>query len=141
MSGIDAGTTYVLINAVNLSDHCTQAPGVEQSLEEQDVTVFGNTIRTMQATLDASPEMAFVFIQDFASGKVHATIQPLFTGRTEFAVALRPTNGAISTTNPEFQFTARVTKYNLIDASQPGGVHKASVTLRRTSAVTVDTTP
>ena len=141
MSGIDAGTTYVLINAVNLSDHCTNAAGIEQALEEVDVTVFGNTIRTMQATLDSSPEMAFVFLQDFNTAKVHATIQPLFTGRTEFNVALRPTNGAISATNPEFQFTARVTKYNLLDASQPGAVHKASVTLRRTSAITVDVTP
>lgn len=139
--GIDASIVKLLVNAVDLSAKCTQLGEVAQSREEQDITAFGDAIRKMQSTLEASPELPATFNQDFAGGSVHATLQPLFTNKTEFNVAVRPTNAVISATNPEFQFTATLIRYNPMDATQPGAVVKASATFRRTSAITVDVTP
>lgn len=136
---IDAGTYFVLINAVDLSAKGISVGALDQTREERDVTAFGAAIRNLQQTIEASVELPLVFNQDFAAASVHATINPLFTGKTEFAVELRPTNAARSTTNPGFTFSARVLRYSLLDPVTPGDTHKSSVTLRRTTAVTVVT--
>jgi phage tail sheath gpL-like len=136
---IDVSTYFVSINSVDLSSKCVSVGGLEQSREEQDITAFGDVIRQMQGTIEASPDLPLSFNQDFTGGSVHATISAIYTGKTAVAVDLRPTNAARSATNPSFTFTAKIPRYSPMDAASPGSILKASVTLRRTTAVTVQT--
>ena len=130
----------VTINGVTLSDHAKKVT-VEDSRTEVDVTAFGATsIAVAKGLGDAS--MTVEFYQDFAAAKVHATLQPLIGSSTPVTVAARGSSGAISATNPEYQLSALLFTYNMLD----GAVGEASMitaTFRNASqtGVTYDTTP
>lgn len=136
---IDTGKTFISINSVDLSAQCTSAPGVEQAREEVDITTFGAAIRRMQQTLEQAPELVFAFLQNFAGGSVHATLQPLYDTPSEFPVKIRPSSAAIGVANPEFRFNATVTRYTPLDGSQVANVHRASLAIRRTTVITIAT--
>lgn len=98
----------VLINSIDLSDR-VKAVTIEYSAEMQDDTTMGAGTRTMiPGLLNWSIEVEMV--QDFASGKVDATMFPL-VGAVNFPVLVRPTSGALSATNPEFQGDSIVESY------------------------------
>lgn len=130
----------VTINGVALSNHARKVT-VEDSREEVDVTAFGATNKAVAKGLgDAT--MTVEFYQDFAAANVHATLQPLVSSSTPITVAVRPTSAAISATNPEWQMSALLFPYNMID----GAVGEASMitaVFRNASqtGVTYDITP
>ena len=136
---IDVSTYFVSINAVDLSAKCISVGSLDQAREEQDITAFGDPIRQMQGTIEGSPDLTLTFNQDFAAALVHATINPIYTGKTAVAIDLRPSNAARSATNPSFTFTAKIPRYTVMENATPGGTLKASCTLRRTTAVVVAT--
>ena len=94
----------VVINGVTLSDHIAEVT-IESVFDENDITTFGSNYKIFSPGLgDATITMrAF---QDFAAGEIDATLFPLHGSTTPFVVAVRPTTGAISATNPEYQLTA-----------------------------------
>lgn len=106
----------IIINGVTLSDHGNQIT-ITDDREEKDVTAFGATSKAYQKGLgDAS--MDLVLFQDFASGKTHATLQPLIGSTTPVAVEVRPTSAARSATNPAaYLATALMFNYKMLDAS------------------------
>jgi hypothetical protein len=133
-------TPVVTINAVDLSDHISEVT-IETTRDEVDVTAFGAANKETLAGLgDATITMqAF---QDFAAGEIDATLWPLSTSDTPFTVAVKPTNAAISATNPEYQMSALLFSYSPI----AGGVGEAStteITFRNASQVGLvrDVTP
>jgi hypothetical protein len=76
--------------------------------DEVETTAFGSTYRTRIGGLkDGS--VSLDFHQDFGAGAVDALLFPLM-GST-VAVAIAPTSGTITATNPEYRFTALVTQY------------------------------
>jgi hypothetical protein len=76
--------------------------------DEIETTAFGQTYRTRIGGLrDAS--VSLDFHQDFGAGAVDALLFPLM-GST-VAVAIAPTSGTVTATNPEYRFTALVTQY------------------------------
>jgi hypothetical protein len=76
--------------------------------DEIETTAFGQTYRTRIGGLrDAS--VSLDFHQDFGAGSVDALLFPLM-GST-VAVAIAPTSGTVTATNPEYRFTALVTQY------------------------------
>jgi hypothetical protein len=76
--------------------------------DEVETTAFGSTYRTRIGGLkDAS--VSLDFHQDFGAGSVDALLFPLM-GST-VAVAIAPTSGTVTATNPEYRFTALVTQY------------------------------
>lgn len=88
----------VLVNAVDLSDHCRGIHTVDNKAAI-DVTAMGagytqetKGLGTASITLD--------FLSDFSAGKVHATLQPLIGSTTPIAVEVRAVNSARSATNP-----------------------------------------
>jgi hypothetical protein len=88
-----------------------------------EVTAFGATNKAYLKGLgDAT--MTVEFLQDFAAGKVHATLQPLIGSSTPFTVEVRPTSGARSTTNPAYVMTALLFNYGMLE----GAIGEASVT-------------
>ncbi len=100
MANIVLKDAYVMINAVDLSDH-VKSVTLNYKAELQDDTAMGDDGRSRLGGLldwDADVE----FYQDYAASKVDATLFPL-VGAAAFAVKIRPTSGAISATNPEYQ--------------------------------------
>jgi hypothetical protein len=94
------------------------------STDEIETTSFGNTYRTRIGGLkDGS--VSFDFHQDFGAGAVDALLFPLM-GST-VAVAIAPTSGTITATNPEYRFTALVTQYQPF-AGSVGDLATLSVT-------------
>lgn len=89
----------VIINSVDLSDHVRQVT-INYSAEMLEKTAMGDNGKTRVAgLLDFSVDVEFN--QDYASGKVDATLFPL-VGAAAFPIAINPTNAAVSPTNPTF---------------------------------------
>lgn len=106
----------VFVNGVDLSDHASKVT-VEDTRDTVDVTAFGATSKAIQKGL-GDAKITVDFFQDFAAGKVHATLSPLIASTTPFAVEVRPVNGARSTTNPASLLTgALLMNYNMLDGA------------------------
>jgi hypothetical protein len=106
----------IIINGVTLSDHGNKVT-VTDNREDKDATAFGATSKaSLKGLGDAS--IAIGLFQDFASGKTHATLQPLIASTTPVAIEVRPTSAARSATNPAALLaTALMFDYNMLDAS------------------------
>lgn len=115
-------TPVVTINAVDLSDHVRSAT-IEVQRDEVDVTAFGASNKEILAGL-GDVTITLECYQDFAAGELDATLWPLSSTDTPFTVAVKPTNGAISATNPEFQLSCLNFSYAPIN----GAVGEASMT-------------
>jgi hypothetical protein len=106
---------FVLVNAVNLSDHCT-AVAIEITRDEVDVTAMGASQKVMTPGLGDGTITA-TFLQDYAAGSVDATLQPLSTTSTPFTVEVRPVNAARSVTNPAYVMSVLMYGYPPIGGS------------------------
>jgi hypothetical protein len=110
----------VIVNGVTLSDHANQVT-INDTRDSVDVTAFGATNKAVAKGLgDAS--ISVQFFQDFASGKVHATLQPLLSSGTTVVIEVRPTSAARSATNPAALLSGLLMNYNMLS----GGVGEAS---------------
>lgn len=106
---------FVQINGVTLSDHANQVT-VEDNRAEVDITAFGATSKAITKGLGDAKITVRMF-QDFASGKTHATLQPLISSTTPITVEVRPTSGARSATNPAAMLSALLMSYNMLSGS------------------------
>ena len=106
---------FVSINGVTLSDHVTKVT-VEDNRDQVDITAMGATNKAYTKGL-GDAKITVDFLQDFAAGKVHATLQPLISSSTGFAVDVRPTSAGRSATNPAALMTALEFNYNMLDGS------------------------
>jgi len=111
----------VIVNGVTLSDHANQVT-IEDTRDSVDVTAFGATSKAVAKGL-GDAKITVQFFQDFAAGKVHATLQPLVSSGTGVTVEVRPTSAARSATNPAAVLTALLMNYNMLS----GSVGEASV--------------
>ena len=93
-----------VINAIDLSAHVT---GIEMEGETQTVVdgpCMGHLVEKKLPVIKRG-NIRVRFKQDFAAALVHATLFPLWNGKTAHNVFLRPTSGAISATNPDMTAT------------------------------------
>lgn len=106
---------FVSVNAVTLSDHASQVT-VNDNRSPVDITAFGATNTAVTKGLgDAS--VSVTFFQDFAAGKIHATLQPLIGSSTPVTIEVRQDAGARSTTNPAYVMSGLLMNYNMVDGS------------------------
>jgi hypothetical protein len=97
----------VTVGTTVLSDSIASVT-LDITTDEVETTAFGSTYRTRIGGLkDAS--VSLDFHQDFGAGSVDALLFPLM-GST-VAVAIAPTSGTVTATNPEYRFNALVTQY------------------------------
>ena len=107
----------VLVNAVDLSDHCSKAT-CEDNRDEVDVTAFSAGGYKMMTKGLGEASITLDFFQDFAASKVHATLQPLIGSSTPVAIEIRPVNAARSATNPAILLaSALMFTYNGLDGT------------------------
>lgn len=120
----------VLVNSIDLSDR-VKAVNIDYSAEQQDDTTMGAGTRTqIPGLLDYTIELEFV--QDFDASEVDATMFDL-VGAVAFPIAIRPTSGAISATNPEFQGNVIVESYPIL-GNTVGEIATSTVRFRPSGA-------
>lgn len=107
------------------------------SVDQLDTTNFGSAgWRTMIGGLK-SGELTVTFNDDFADNGLDEDIFALL-GSTA-AITCKPTGSAVSTSNPEFQFSVLVNNWNF--GGEVGALAQKSVTWPITAAVVRDVTP
>lgn len=103
----------VLINGVDLSDHCSKVT-LEDNRAPVDITAMGAVnIANTKGLGDA--KVSVDLFQDFAAAKVHATLQPLISSTTPVTIEVRAVNAARSVTNPAFVMSGLLVNYSMLD--------------------------
>lgn len=121
------------VNGVNLS---SWTRSVELSIERdapEQTTMGDTTKRVIAGLMDWS--VTATFAQDFGSGAVDATIWSAFSAGTPVTVKVRPTQGAISATNPEYTGNAIIVSYNPVSGGV-GDFHETQVEFKAAGALT-----
>lgn len=99
---------YVTVNSVDLSDDVRQVT-LTVSADELDDTAMGDTFRSRIGGLK-DWSVSLEFNSDFAASQVDATLWPLLGTTT--TIAIRPTSGSKSATNPEYTGSVLVSQVN-----------------------------
>jgi hypothetical protein len=116
----------IVLNSVNLSDHCKSLT-INYEAEMLDDTVMGDTTRSSLAGL-LNWSIDVDFLQDYAASKVDATLFAL-VGAAAFVTVVKPTSGSVSATNPSFTGTGVLEKYPPM-AGGVGDLETVSITIR-----------
>lgn len=114
----------VVVNGTDLSDHASSVE-ISASKDDIDTTSFDGSGREKKAGLQDN-SFTINFQQDFedSPASVDATLYPLWANETEFTVAVRPVDAAISADNPEYTGTCILLEYSPMN----GGVGELSET-------------
>jgi hypothetical protein len=101
----------VLIAGTDISDHVKEVT-IDDGREENDDTTVNMTAKSLTGGLP-TPSVTLKIRQDYASAKTHALIRAAVNIAT--AVVIRPVAATIrSATNPDWQFTGKVLRYQPI---------------------------
>lgn len=100
----------VSINGVDLSDHAFSVD-IQLEREQVDVSGFNSTGAKEFLPGPSDQTVTIGFLQDFASSKVHQTLEPLYTNSSTFGMSIKPTSSSVSATNPRFWGTAAMFSY------------------------------
>mgnify|MGYP001601221371 CR=1 FL=1 len=126
-------------NAVDLSDHITDE-GLGVSTTPVEDVAGGDTFVAYMAGLRKFGGTISGY-QDYAASEVDATIFAAWLARSAVAITMGPDKtAAISTGNPEYQFTAFVAEYQPMQG-RIGEASKFSLTLSPTTDLTRAVTP
>lgn len=99
----------VTVNSVDLSDH-VESVEIDMSHEDVDITAMGATSRAHAPGL-RDDRITLNFFQDFAASEVDQTLAPLLGVQAGTAVVVKPTSGAVSSTNPSYTMTGVLLTY------------------------------
>jgi len=104
----------VTINSVDLTDQCTAAT-ITYTVEALENTAFGSTARTYTGGLENN-SVTVTLYQSYAGSETEASIYSLVG--TQTTVVIKPSSGAVSTTNPSYTFSdAYLESHTPINAS------------------------
>ena len=129
----------VVLNSVDLSDHCTSAT-INRVFEELEISAMGDTARKYTKGLETST-ITLDFLNDnlaSGAGSVRAALQAAWG--TTVPITLKQTNAVVSTTNPEYQSTILVNNTTDINGAV-GDISSQSITFTCNSPIVVDVTP
>lgn len=114
MAIVMSNDVTLTVGGTDLSDN-VQAITVSQDAEDLDGTGMGASSRTHVRGL-RDDRIEVTFLQDYAASQVDATLSALYTS-TGFAVVVKPTSSAVSTTNPSYTMTGILLNYQPINAT------------------------
>lgn len=122
---------YVALNgSAALNDHVKSATLTVDSAQ-LDSTTMGDTWLEITGGVK-SGSLSIEFLDDFAASNVDATLWPLFGTNVTFEI--RPTDAAVSATNPKYTGSVHIAQHSL------GGAHgelaAKSLTFPTTGTVT-----
>ena len=127
---------YLSVAGVDLSDH-VRSVTVDAGQNMADDTAMGDAFVSNTAGL-ATWSVSVELLQDYASSKVDATLEPLLGIGNTAALVVKPTSGSVSSTNPSYSCTSILESYNPIGGSV-GDQAMASATFQSASALTRNT--
>lgn len=105
----------VVIDSVDLSNMCSSVT-IDTPADEVEITGFGGAFREFaQGLKDAT--LTCAMFQDYAAGSTHATLGPLHATGEVFSIAIKPTSGVVSPTNPLWTTQVRLFNYNPLAAA------------------------
>ena len=111
---------------------------INDTYDALESTAFGQTNHTFVKGLSTAT-VTLTLLMDYSSSSSYALLQPL-VGAAATYVAIKPTSGAISATNPEFQLTnGLLTGMDYVNG-QLGELQQFEVTFQGGTLV-IDTTP
>lgn len=130
----------VTVAGVSLADHIASVT-LGSTYDVLETTAFkGGNVPVAAKTRTAGlvdNSVTLEFHQDFAASSVEATIYPALG--TVAAITVKPTQGAISSTNPEYQFNCVVSDWTPLNGAV-GELATASVTWPITGPIVKDVT-
>lgn len=115
MAIVMSNDVSLVVNAVDLSDHVREIQ-INMSADDLDATAMGATSKAHAVGL-RDDRMEVTFLQDYASGKVDATLSALVSTTAGFALVAKPVNTTVSATNPTYTMTSLLFDYTPIDAT------------------------
>ena len=127
---------YLSVAGVDLSDH-VRSVTVDAGQNMADDTAMGDAFVSNTAGL-ATWSVSVELLQDYASSKVDATLEPLLGIGNTAALVVKPTSGSVSSTNPSYSGTGILESYNPIGGSV-GDQAMASATFQSASALARNT--
>lgn len=132
MATFVATAVSCVINSVDLSDHITSCE-VDDMFDESEFTNFGDSgNRTYKAGLRGG-SIALEFQDDYASGKVDATLYAALG--TIVTIVVKPTSAAVGSTNPTYSASYLISGYKPV-TGKIGDPSKFTATWKRTGALT-----
>ena len=138
MAAFMLSSVYVTVNSVDYSDHLKSAV-LTVDRAQLDTTDFDSAGWVEAIKGLRSGTLALTFIDDLADNDVDEELYDLWNGDTATACAVRGTDSAISTANPEYQFNVQVVQYNI--GGGVGELAGKTLTWPLTGAITRDVTP
>ena len=126
----------VTIAGTPVSDHVGSVT-ITTDVAEVATTAFGGSAVTRVGGLRDNI-VQLEFHQDYAASNLESIVYPLIG--TVAAITVKPTSGAISDTNPEYQFNALISSWTPV-AGAVGDLATVSVTWQISGAITKDITP
>jgi hypothetical protein len=131
----------IVVDGVDLSDHFTSIT-VEDGAAEVDATAFGS-VYTQAVKGMRTCQISGTLQQDFDAASVHATLAALNDQDEPFEVVVKPTEAAISATNPSFTLPeAQLLGYTPLSGGV-GDLSTTDVTFSNAGdqGLVIDTTP
>ncbi len=117
---------YVLINAVDLSDH-VESVTLDVKVTDVDVTAMKDGGKNHIAGLQDN-QVTITFWQDYAASNVDATLSAMVTAGTPVAIKVGNNGSSFSATNPSYSGSVLLTDYQPV-AGKAGDGLQAQVTL------------
>lgn len=114
MAIVMSNNVSFVINSVDLSDHVREIT-ITMSADDLDATAMGATSHAHTVGL-RDDRFEVTFLQDYASGKVDATLSPLVGSGTGVTAVVKPTSAVVSATNPSYTASVLLFDYAPIDA-------------------------
>ena len=125
----------VTINSVDLSS-CVKSVTVNRQFDTLEVTAMGDAGHRMIAGL-ANDSFVISFNQDYSSGKVNQTIEPLLGTTT--TIVVKPTTAAVSAANPSYTGTVLIDSWTPVNGAV-GDLATVDSTFKVNGAITKATT-
>jgi hypothetical protein len=119
---------FLSVNGVDLSDHVASLT-INDVFDELDATTMGCVAHYSIFGL-GEPSIEAEFFQDFATGKVDATIHPFNGASTTCPVVFRPDTAAAGPTNPQYTLASRIAGGYMPISGAVGSEAKVTVTLK-----------
>jgi len=115
MAIVMSNDVSLVVNSVDLSDHVREIT-ITMSADDLDATAMGALSKAHTPGL-RDDRIEVTFLQDYASAKVDATLNPLVSSSTPFTIVAKPTSGAVTATNPSYTMSSLLFDYTPIDAT------------------------
>lgn len=115
LQGLGASAVLFKVGTVDLTDH-VRSITISEDFDTVDITAM-NAVSKASAVGLRDDEWTVEFYQDFASGKVDATLSPLLGDSTGATLLFQTSGTTVSATNPKYTMVGCLYSYQPVDGA------------------------